>query len=174
MNAANKLIRPTELEKTIFLLRNKRVMLDADLAMIYGVTTKRLNEQVKRNIKRFPGDFMFQLSKEEKAKVVANCDHLSNLKYSPHLPFAFTEHGAVMLASVLNSEIAIEASTYVVRAFVKLKEIASTHLVLMKQIENMERKYDTRFHIIFKAIKGLLTPPKYNNKKRKMGFDIDL
>jgi hypothetical protein len=90
----------------IIVLREKKVMIDRDLADLYGVTTKRLNEQVKRNKKRFPEDFMFQLTGEEKTEVVAKCDHLAVLKYSPNLPFAFTEHGAVMLASILNSEIA--------------------------------------------------------------------
>ena len=91
------------IERSILLIRAHRVMLDADLARLYGVSTKRLNEQVKRNRDRFPPDFMFQLTQEEKQKVVANCDHLRNLKFSKSLPYAFTEHGAVMLASVLSS-----------------------------------------------------------------------
>src|SRR3984893_4137190 len=99
------LIIPDEvLISKILLIREKKVMIDRDLADLYKVSTKRLNEQVKRNIKRFPEDFMFQLTEEEKAEVVAICDHLKSLKYSPNLPYAFTEHGAVMLASVLNSE----------------------------------------------------------------------
>jgi hypothetical protein len=98
----------------ILLLRGKRVMIDKDIAELYGVTTKRLNEQVKRNKKRFPEDFMFQLSQEEKDEVVAICDHLKTLKFSPNLPFAFTEHGAVMLASVLNSDRAIEVNIQIV------------------------------------------------------------
>ena len=94
---------PTErIERTILLIRGQKVILDMDLARLYGVTTKRLNEQVKRNRKRFPADFMFRLTVEEKAEVVANCDHLTKLRFSPGLPQAFTEHGAVMLASVLN------------------------------------------------------------------------
>jgi len=93
----------------------QKVILDADLAKLYGVTTKRLNQQVKRNRERFPEDFMFQLTTEEKAEVVANCDHLSRLKFSPASPYAFTEHGAVMAASVLNTPRAIEVSIFVVR-----------------------------------------------------------
>ncbi len=108
-----KSIVPVErVEKTILLIRSQKVILDADLARLYGVTTKRLNEQVKRNRDRFPADFMFQLSAEEKAEVVANCDHLSNLKFSKALPFAFTEHGAIMAASVLNTPQAVEASIF--------------------------------------------------------------
>jgi len=102
----------------ILLIRGNRVIIDRDLAELYGVETKRLNEQVKRNISRFPEDFVFQLSQEEKDEVVANCDHLSRLKFSKVLPNAFTEHGAIMAANVLNSEHAIRASVFIVRAFV--------------------------------------------------------
>jgi hypothetical protein len=91
-------------ERSILFLRGQKAMLDADLAVLYGVTTKRLNEQVRRNAERFPEDFLFQLTPEEKAEVVAKCDHLAKLKFSPVLPFAFTEHGAIMAASVLNSD----------------------------------------------------------------------
>ena len=101
------------IESRIFLIRGHKVMIDADLANIYGVTTKRLNEQVKRNRERFPEDFMFQLTKEEKDEVVANCDHLKKLKYSPVLPNAF---GAIMIATILNSPVAVQASIHVVRA----------------------------------------------------------
>ena len=101
-------IIPVErIERAILLIRGQKVMLDADLAALYGVTTKRLNEQVKRNRDRFPYDFMFQLTQEEKGEVVANCDHLKKLKFSPSLPYAFTEHGVVMLASILNSIVAV-------------------------------------------------------------------
>ena len=98
------------IEGKIFAIRGEKVMLDADLAALYGVTTKRLNEQVKSNRDRFPEDFMFQLTGKEKEEVVAVCDHLKKLKYSASLPYAFTEHGAIMLASVLNSPVAVRAS----------------------------------------------------------------
>ncbi len=114
------------IERKILLIRGQKVMLDSDLAKLYGVTTKRLNEQVKRNKSRFPEDFMFQLTVDEKAEVVASCDHLSRLKFSPVLPFAFAEHGAIMAASVLNTQRAADVSIYVVRAFVRLREILST------------------------------------------------
>ena len=97
-----------KIQQSILLIRGKRVMLDADLAQLYGVSTKRLNEQVKRNRDRFPEDFMFQLTVAEKTEVVAKCDHLAKLKYSPTHPYAFTEHGAIMLAAVLNTPRAIE------------------------------------------------------------------
>ncbi len=105
------------------LLRGQKVILDADLGKFYGVSTKRLNEQIRRNNARFPEDFTFQLTLEEKAEVVANCDHLSKLKFSPALSLAFTEHGAIMAATVLNSPRAIEMSVLVVRAFIKLREV---------------------------------------------------
>jgi hypothetical protein len=100
---------PETVVSRILMLRGQRVMLDADLAELYGVTTKRLNEQVKRNIERFPGDFMFQLNVDEKSEVVANCDHLGQLKYSSSLPYVFTEHGALMLGNVLKSSRAVRS-----------------------------------------------------------------
>ncbi len=146
-------------------------MIDADLASLYGVRTKRLNEQVKRNRKRFPDDFMFQLNKEEKSEVVANCDHLTNLKYSPNMPFVFTEHGAIMLAAVLNSPVAINASIHVVRAFVKLRELLATHKNLSIKLQELEgkiEKQDEKIYTIFEAINSLMTPP--GKKTRKIGF----
>lgn len=175
-------IVPTELvEERILLIRGLRVMIDADLASIYGVTTKRLNEQVKRNKARFPADFMFNLTEEEKAEVIANCDHLKNLKFSPVSPNAFTEHGAVMLASVLNSPIAVEASIQVVRAFVRMRSILFAHKELAKKLEELEKKHDTQAHkteaqykavleLIRKVIKGQ-TPAQ--QAKRKIGFKTD-
>lgn len=138
-------------------------MLDADLAQLDGVTTKRLNEQVKRNRKRFPYDFVFQLSSKEKAEVVAICDHLQSLKFSPSLLYAFTEHGAIMLASVLNTQRAIAISVYVVRAFVKLREMLSTNKELAWKLSELERKvsrHDERIRTLFEAICQLIVPPK--------------
>ncbi len=166
-----ELIPYHSIQQKILFIRGLRVMIDADLASIYGVTTKRLNEQVKRNRKRFPKDFMFPLNKKEKSEVVANCDHLKNLKFSPNLPFVFTEHGAIMLASVLNSTAAIEASIQVVRAFVKLREILSTHKKLAIKMEQLEKKLesqDEKIYTIFEAINSLMAPPE--KKKRKIGF----
>lgn len=145
-------IIPAELiERKILVIRGERVMLDADLAVLYGVETKRLNEQVRRNKERFPEDFMFQLSPTEKMEVVANCDHLSKLKFSPNQPYAFTEHGAIMAASVLNTPLAVAVSVQVVRAFVKLREMISTHKDLAKKLESLEKKYDSQFKMVFDA-----------------------
>jgi phage regulator Rha-like protein len=138
-----KSIVPIErIERAILLIRGQKVMLDADLAELYGVSTKRLNEQVKRNRNRFPSDFMFKLNSQEKAEVVANCDHLHKLKYSTVMPYAFTEHGTIMLASVLNSQKAIEVSIYVVRAFVKLREMLKTHKELANKLSQLRNSCD--------------------------------
>src|SRR5208283_8076 len=133
MSPENEVIRVGIIEERILFIRGEKVIIDADLAELYGVPTKRLNEQVKRNIDRFPADFMFQLTIKEKEEVVANCDHLERLKYSPTLPYAFTEHGAIMAASVLNSPKAVEVSVFVVRAFVKLRQLAGEHRELAKK-----------------------------------------
>ena len=148
-------------------------MLDADLAELYGVTTKRLNEQVKRNCGRFPKDFMLQLTQEEKAEVVANCDHLGRLKFSPVLPNAFTEHGAIMVASVLNTQRAIEVSVFVVRAFVKLRGVLTSHKELAYKLGKLERKlgtHDQAIRLLMNAIRQLMQPSE--PKRRPIGFQV--
>jgi hypothetical protein len=165
------LVPREQIEQTILVIRGHRVMLDSDLADLYRVTTKRLNEQVKRNRNRFPADFMFQLTSKEKAEVVANCDHLAKLKFSPAKPFAFTEHGAVMVASVLNSERAVEVSVYVVRAFVKLREMLGTHRKLAQKLAELERtveSHDSHIRSLFEAIRQLMEPPA--TRSHRIGF----
>ena len=122
----------------ILSLRDERVIIDADLARLYGVSTRRLNEQVKRNTERFPADFVFRLSAAEKKEVVANCDHLRDLKFSPQLPLAFTEHGAIMAANVLKSPNAVSVSVFVIRAFVKLRRTLATHRELAAKLSELE------------------------------------
>ncbi len=151
----------------IFVIRGKKVMLDRDLAQLYGVTTKRLNEQVKRNIKRFPADFMFQLTKTEKNELVAICDRFNTMKHSTVLPYAFTEQGVAMLSGVLNSERAIMVNIQIMRAFTQLRRMLLTNTDLRRKIEAMEKKYDRQFAIVFEAIKQLLEPPK---QTRAIGF----
>lgn len=157
------------IETKILLIRGQKVMLDADLAELYGVQTKVLNQAVKRNIERFPSDFTFQLTAIEKTEVVTNCDHLAQLKYSPTLPYAFTEHGALMLGNVLKSARAIEVSLMVVRTFVQLRQMLSTNAELSRKLAAMEKNYDIKFKAIFEAIHQLMTPadPK---KKHPIGF----
>lgn len=146
-------------------------MLDADLAVLYGVATKAFNQAVKRNRDRFPGDFMFRITRQEKQEVVTNCDHLQNLKFSPVLPCAFTEHGAIMLASVLNTRRAVRVSVYVVRAFVKLKEMLPVYRELAQKLGELERKlegHDAQIRSLFKAIRQLMAPA--GPPRRRIGF----
>jgi hypothetical protein len=161
------------IQQGILLIRGKRVMLDADLAELYGVSTKRLNEQVKRNRDRFPEDFMFQLTAAEKTEVVAKCDHLARLKYSPTYPYAFTEHGAIMLAAVLSTPRAIEVSVFVVRAFVRLREILTRHRSLAGKLVELERRIETHDEAIqslVSAIQQLMTAPE--RALKKIGFQL--
>ena len=137
------------IERSIIFLRGQKVMLDADLAILYGIPTKALKQAVKRNLDRFPSDFMFELTEEEKNEVVTNCDHLTKLKFSPYLPYAFTEHGALMLANVLNSPKAVQVSVQIVRTFIRLREMLATHKDLALKLEEMEKKYDQQFKGVF-------------------------
>ena len=143
-------------ERIIYVIRKKKVMLDHDLAGLYSVPTKALNQAVKRNIRRFPSDYMFQLTPKEKKEVVTNCDHLGNLKFSPKLPYAFTELGVAMLSSVLNSEQAIAINMQIMRVFTNLKDTVLAHRDLTIKINELEKKYDKQFQVVFKAIKMIL------------------
>jgi len=169
-------IIPVEMiESKILLIRGQKVIIDSDLASLYGVETKRLNEQVKRNISRFPGDFVFQLTAKEKAEVVAICDHLAKLKFSSVLPHVFTEHGALMAASVLNSEKAVETSVFVIRAFVRLREMISSHKALAEKLGELEQRlegHDASITEIVRAIQYLMQPDGPLKKKR-IGFIHD-
>lgn len=171
-NLKKKKIIPDEVVMNkIIMIRGQKVMIDRDLAELYGVTTKQLNQQVKRNTRRFPEDFMFQLTEVEKNEVVTNCDHLKILKFSPVLPYAFTEHGAVMLASVLNSDRAIEMNIQIVRVFTKIREMLLTHKEILIQLEKVEKKltgHDDEITLIFQYLKQLLNPPQ--PPRRKIGF----
>ena len=166
---------PTErIAGSIRLVRGSRVMLDTDLAVLYGVTTKRLNEQVRRNADRFPGDFMFRLSVGEWAALRSQ---FATLKAGPgqhrkYLPYVFTEHGALMAANVLNSPRAFEASVYVVRAFVRLRELIASNKALAAKLDELEHRLDTHDQTIveiLEAIRQLMTPPP-SPPKRKIGF----
>ncbi len=165
-------VKVGKIQQRILLIRGVKVMIDADLAEAYGVQTRRLNEQVRRNRDRFPDDFMFQLTPEEKTEVVANCDHLEKLKFSKAMPLAFTEHGAIMAASVLNSPKAIEVSVFVVRAFVLLREVLAGHKELARKISQLERRlgdHDEQIMVLMEAIKALMDP-KLPPKNRRIGF----
>jgi hypothetical protein len=172
MPTPNALIPASTIQQRILLIRGERVIVDADLAHFYGVPTKRLNEQVRRNRARFPVDFMFRLTAAEKAQVVAKCDHLSNLRFSKALPQVFTEHGAIMAASVLNSPRAVEMSVFVVRAFVAIRRAIAANKQLALKIAQLEQRltdHDDQILLLVRAIKELAAPVPAP-KKRKIGF----
>jgi hypothetical protein len=163
-----------QLESTIYLIRGQRVMFDSDLAAIYGVTTKRLNEQVRRNISRFPEDFAFQLTAEELTNLRSQIATSSFHGGRRYRPWVFTEHGAIMLASVLNSDIAAQASVRVVRAFVRLREMVAANAQLSAKLEELERRLDSHDEAmvdLFAALKQLLEPPE-PPKRREIGFHV--
>jgi hypothetical protein len=170
------------IEGRIQVVRGLRVMIDVDLAALYGVPTKALNQAVKRNAGRFPSDFLFQLTATEKTEVVTNCDHLQKLKFSKVLPYTFTEHGAIQAANVLASSQAVEMGIYVVRAFVHLREAAFLHADLAKRLTELEMKTEslelshdtfsrnTRLQLkqLLEAVRELMAPP--DPPKRPIGF----
>ena len=143
-------------------------MLDSELAKIYGVTTKRLNEQVKRNRERFPQDFMFQLNDTEAGFLRSQFATSKGKGGRRYLPYVFSEHGALMLANVLNSEMAIDASIKVIRAFTHLREMVISHTELSRKLELLEKKYDNQFKAVFDSIKLLMTPPEL--PRRRIGI----
>lgn len=151
------------IENNILVIREQKVMLDVDLAKLYGVTTKRLNEQVKRNKKRFLGSFMFRLDKTEKEEVVANCDRFKNLKHSTSLPNAFTEHGTLMAATVLNSHRAIDMSIFVIDAFVKMREMLGQQQQFARKLVQLESRvssHDQNIKAIIQTIRKFMEPSK--------------
>ncbi len=162
------------LESLIHEIRGEKVILDSDLARIYGVATKRLNEQVKRNFMRFPEDFCFKLTAEEKQQLVANCDHLKQIKFSKTLPYAFTEHGALMAANVLNSAEAVKMSVHIVRAFIKQRELIASQAEILKKLAQMDAKllkHDEALRMIWRDLQPLLTPAS-QSPKPEIGFHV--
>lgn len=162
------------IEKKIFLIRGQKVMIDRDLATLYGVKTKALNQAVQRNRIRFPEDFMFLLSESEKLELVTNCDRFEKLKHSTSLPFAFTEQGVAMLSSVLNSDKAVLVNIAIMRAFVNLRQVLATHKELankFNELENRVDKHDSQIIAIFDAIHKMIALPE--KPARKMGFRVD-
>ena len=156
------------IERKIYIIRGKRVMLDSDLAILYGVSLKNLNRQVVRNLKRFPPDFMVQLTKEEFLRCQIGTFGGSQKGSRKYLPYVFTEQGVAMLSGVLHSDRAIRANIEIMRAFTKLRELILSHKDLQRKIEDMENKYDKQFQSIFEAIKKLLEPPSVT--RRPIGF----
>jgi len=173
MAAEESIIRAERIENSILFIRKEKVILDEDLAFLYGVPTKVLIQAVKRNIDRFPPDFMFQLSQEEFASLRSQFV-TSKLKRGRggrrYPPYAFTQEGVAMLSSVLNSPRAIKVNIEIMRAFVRLRKILASHTKLARKLEDLEKKYDSQFRVIFDAIRQLMAPPAAGQKK--IGFQL--
>ncbi len=158
----------------IYQIRNQNVMLDFDLAEIYGVETRTLKQAVRRNLERFPKDFMFQLSKKEWNELITVCDKLpKNIKFSPATPFAFTEQGVAMLSSVLRSKTAIELNISIIRAFVMMRQYALTHKDLSEKLSKLEEKYDEQFNNVYDALRYLMekdTKEQEQSERKRIGY----
>lgn len=174
MSEQSQVILVNQIEPLIYPIRDETVILDSDLAVLYGVTTKKLNQAVKRNQDRFPGDFCFQLSDTEFESLKCQIGSSKGRGGRRYRPFVFTEHGAIMAATVLNSPRAVEVSVFVVRAFVKLREIALSHKELAKkltELENKVGKHDEAIREVIAAIRQLMAPPITPKPKRRIGFN---
>jgi hypothetical protein len=162
-------VRQDVVEQKIYMIRGHKVMLDSDLAELYGVETRALIQAVKRNIQRFPSDFMFQLNYQDvvtlRSQFVTSKTGKGGRRY---IPYVFTEQGVAMLSSVLKSERAIQVNIAIMRSFVKIREMLSAHKDLARKLEEMEKKYDAQFRVVFEAIRQLMKPPE--KAKRKIGF----
>lgn len=173
MSPKHEVVSREQVEKSILLIRGLKVMLDSDLARLYGVSVKRLNEQVRRNLRRFPSDFMIHLTREEYEVLRSQFATLNpgQGEHRKYLPYAFTEQGVAMLSGVLNSERAIDVNIEIMRAFARLRQMISAHKELSRKLTELERKigtHDEQIQVIFEAIRQLMTSPE--PKKRKIGF----
>jgi len=165
------LIKKTNLETMIFLFRGQRVMLDRDLASLYQVSTKALNQAIKRNRDRFPAGFMFRLTKRELNELVTNCDRFASLKHTSYTPLAFTDYGVAILSSVLRSKRAIKVNIEIIRVFIKLRMMVSDRHHITKKFNQLEKRIDThdsKIRAIFEAIRDLIDTPKESSKR--IGF----
>jgi hypothetical protein len=172
--AVTGLIAAPVLERRILSIRGQKIILDADLADLYGVTTKALNQAVKRNAQRFPEDFTFVLSSEEKDEVVTNCDHLARLRFSPVHPRVFTEHGALMAANMLNTSRAVAMSVYIIRAFIKMREDLAANAVILRRLAEIDKTlllHDAALRDIYHKLRPLLEPPP-QPPKPQIGFHV--
>ena len=173
MKDGSKLVPIELIQSKIMVIRGEKVLIDRDLALLYGVSTKALNQAVSRNRKRFPPDFMFRVIKEEKDELVTNCDRFRPLKHSSVMPRAFTEQGVAMLSSVLNTDRAIEVNIAIMRAFVQLRKITSSQTQLAGKLQEIEARledHDESIEAIFEAIRQLMTPSKKSRKR--IGFEV--
>ena len=166
-----RLVPAERIEQAILVIRGQKVMLDSDLAALYDVEVRALVQAVKRNLERFPGDFMLQLTREESRALRSQSVtlKLGRGRHRKYLPYAFTQEGVAMLSSVLNSERAVKVNIEIMRAFVRLRQLMATHADLRRKIEELERKYDKQFAVVFEAIREILDPPRERTKGR-LGF----
>lgn len=159
------------IERKIYLIRGQKVMLDSDLAELYGVSTKTLVQAVKRNIKRFPSDFMFQLENQDvtglRSQIVTSKTGRGGRRYHPYV---FTEQGVAMLSSVLNSDRAVDVNIQIMRAFARLRKMIASHEDLARKLDELEKKYDGQFHVVFEAIRQLMVTEE--KPRRKIGFEV--
>jgi hypothetical protein len=162
------ILKPENVARLVFFVRGEKVMLDADLAQLYGVTTGNLNKAVKRNQARFPGDFMFQLTDKETESLIFQSGRSKGRGGRRHRPYAFTEQGVAMLSSVLNSERAVQVNIAIMRTFVQLRRLMDSNADLARKIESLEKKYDEKFAAVFAAIKQLIAPTE--PVKKRIGF----
>lgn len=167
---SRSLVPVERIERAILFVRGHKVLLDSDLAALYGVPTKRLNEQVRRNQERFPSDFMFELTRAEYEALRSQFATLKTGRgqHRKYLPYVFTEHGALMAAAVLNSSVAIEVSIQIVRTFVRLRHMLASNAELARRLDELEKKYKSQFKVVFEAIRRLMAPPQ--PKARPFGF----
>ena len=174
MEKDSKLLENIVVDDKIFIIRGVQVMIDKDLAELYGVETKRLNEQVKRNIEKFPSDFMYRLTDEEKSELVAKCDRFENLKHSSSNPYVFTEHGVYMLSTVLKSKIATEVSLAIMRTFVKLKNQAVPYFDIIKRLEKLETEDKKTKELLSKVVQVVTSMQDIQDEAKegtkKIGF----
>ncbi len=163
------LLPPEQIEEAILFIRGERVILDSTLAKLFGVSTTRLNQQVRRNINRFPEDFMFRLTADEYRDLMLQFATSKPRRGGRRkLPFVFTEHGTVMAANILNTERAVDTSVQIVRAFVRLRELVASNVELAHKLDALEQKYDSQFRIVFDAIRHLMLPP--STPRKLIGF----
>jgi phage regulator Rha-like protein len=169
------LFPPERIERSILLIRGHKVMLDADLAALYGVETKQLVRAIKRNISRFPPDFMFQLSKDDFENLRCHFGTSSQWGGRRYPPYAFTEQGVAMLSSVLKSKRAIQVNIEIMRTFVRLRRILASHAELARKLDVLEKKYDAQFRVVFDAIRQLSSPPESEPEtpKKRIGFLVE-
>lgn len=158
------------IERSIFRIRGQNVMLDRDLAELYEVEVRVLKQAVRRNNKRFPADFMFELTKEEEKSLRSQIVILERGRYSKYLSFAFTEQGVAMISTVLNSERAIQVNIEIMRAFVRLRQMLSAHKGLERRIDALEERYDDQFKVVFEAIRQLMKPE--SAPRKRIGFEV--